>query len=98
MLQLNYPIASMLGMSLAQFTNIANILSYIYLAIIFVLSLFSKTIVRKKSSKKIKTIRRSCTNESDYSALLLQKSCPNKIVVASILILYILSFTFLLFT
>jgi len=98
MLQLNYPIASMLGMSLAQFTNIANILSYIYLAIIFVLSLFSKTIVRKKSSKKIKTIRRSCTNESDYSALLLQKSCPNKIVVASILILYILSFAFLLFT
>ncbi len=97
MLQLNYPIASLLGISAARFTTIANILSYAYLVIILLLSLFSKTIVRKKASKRIKDIRRSCTNEADYSALLLKNACPNKIVVGSILILYILSFLFLLF-
>ncbi len=97
MLQLNYPISSLLGISAARFTTIADILSYSYLVIILLLSLFSKTIVRKKSANKIKKIRRSCSNETEYSALLLKNACPNKIVVASILIIYILSFIFLLF-
>ena len=97
MLQLNYPISSLLGISAARFTTIADILSYSYLVIILFISLFSKTIVRKKSAAKIKKIRRSCTNETEYSALLLKNACPNKIVVASILIIYILSFLFLLF-
>ena len=98
LLQLKYPIASLIGMSAAKFSTIADILSYSYLAIILIISLFSKTIVRNKSSKKIKQIRRSCTNENDYNSLLVKKSCPNKIVVSIIIVIYIVSFLYLLFT
>ena len=98
MLQFKYPIASMIGMSAAQFSKIADILSYTYLALILIISLFAKTIVRYKSSKKIKKIRRSCTNEIEYNSLLAKKSCPNKILVSIIIVFYIISFLFLLFT
>ena len=98
LLQFNYPIASMIGMSAAKFSSLADILAYSYLALILLLSLFAKTIIRKKSATKIKKIRRSCTNETEYSSLLAKKSCPNLILVSIILVIYILSFLFLLFT
>ena len=92
LIQLNYPAASLIGMSAARFSTLADILSYTYLAVVFIISLFSKTIVRKSSSVKIKKIRRSCTNEIDYANLLSRNSCPNKIVVSVIIVIYILSF------
>ena len=98
LLQFNYPIASLIGMTQSAFSTLANVLSYSYLAIIFILSLFSKSIVRKSASETIKKIRRSCTNENEYSVLLNKKSCPNKYVVGTLLVIYILSFLFLIFT
>lgn len=98
LLQLNAPIIASFGLSLSQFTTLANVLSYIYIAIVLFISLFAKTIIRRNSSKAIKRIRRSCTNENDYALLLVKKSCPNKILMGTLLILYIVSFLFLLFT
>ena len=98
LLQANFPLASLLSISPSKLTVIANILSYVYLGLVAILSLFSKTIVRRNAAQKIKSYRRSCTNEEEYMTLLKSKSCPNKILMSTLMILYIISMFFLLFT
>jgi hypothetical protein len=98
LLQANYPLASLLSISPSKLMMIANTMSYVYLGLIAILSLFSKTIVRRNAAKKIKDYRRSCTNEEEYMELLKSKSCPNKMLMTILMILYILSMFFVLFT
>lgn len=90
LLQVNTSYVPFPGMTSGEFVTLANILSYVYLIFVFLISLFAKTIVRKNSVKAIKRIRRSCNNENDYSILLSRKACPNKYVMGCLLFIYVL--------
>ena len=98
LLQANIPLASILGVSPTMLGTVSNVLSYAYLVIIAILSLFSKTIVRRSAAKKIKGFRRACTNEEEYLGLLKSKACPNKVLMSVLLVIYGLSLLYLLFT
>lgn len=71
-------LTSFMGIAMNTWKDLSGYLYYLLLVIYFICALYGTYLLRIDSSKRIKKIRRSCTNEEEYQTLLAKKACPSK--------------------
>ena len=85
---------SLIGISVNTLITLADIGSYLFLAYSVIIAVKSKWIIRKEAAKKIRSIRRECTNEEEYSETLQKKSCPSlasKVILIGMILVCLIS-------
>lgn len=81
-----FPIAGnyLFGIPLQTVQLAAKGLNVLYFIFCVVCGIYAAYIMRIDSGKKIRNMRRACTNEQEYMQLLTRKKCPSKVVIGGL--------------
>ncbi len=84
------------GIPMETWNTAGNVCMVVYLLLQVLCALFGSHLLKVESTKAIKKIRRSCSNEEDYARTLASRACPSGVFYGLLMVL-ILSLLVLLF-